>query len=848
MAKLTLSNIANLQNENTVVTAINNNNDLIEAAMENILFRDGTSPNHMESDLDMNSNRIINLPEAGSDTEPVRLIEFEDAINNLQLGEMAFPLSVGEGGTGKDTLTDTGVIVGNGTDPVHVTAAGVQGSVLTGVSLNDPIFVLGVVNIKSYTGVGEGDEVLDTSALQAAVDNPDIGTIYLPKGEYLLDADGLVMASNKRLVGDGMGLTVIKVAGTPNAGTDPIFANGKSNIIFQDITFDLNGFGTVLDGQYPGSRPFFYIVGGDRITFLRCGVKGFYNAGILTNTTHTVTVKDCVVEMAATSNGPTSSGNYGISIAGTGPIGAGNAYDCLVDGNLVINTSIGVSLRDSTISNNIVHGHGFGAGIHTQSLESNYNVRIIGNTVYDSGTDQDLAGAYPGGIENWAYNSVVANNVCFNNAACGINAGGKNSVYANNVCYNNGQAEVAGSAGIGAFAQDATFHCGGSLFIGNKCFDNQGTPTQEYGYLEHPNITAFGVTGITLGVNDFTGNELGDTLLENVPSRGGHLAGLFELTGGFTGGSHTLLSTLSTNNGGFHAFLTSSGTQTANRTLTFNLNDGDRTINLANNVTLGGAFQTSGGHSLILTTTNSTNVTLPTAGTLATLAGSETFTNKTLTSPAINSATIIGGTATALTGLTMVNGGFQQGFATTGALTANRNLTINLNDAARTLSMSGNLTVGNTVTFGGSFTTSGGHALTLTTTNATNVTLPTSGTLATVDNTAWTTYTPTVTAVSGTWTSGTASGAYKIIGKTVFLKLRYMNTTTGTATGGIIWSLPFTLVENNQVINGVEYQLNGKMMRGIATSTTSIQAKYYDNTFVPTDGERYVLEGVLELA
>lgn len=57
-------------------------------------------------------------------------------------------------------------------------------------------------------------------------------------------------------------------------------------------------------------------------------------------------------------------------------------------------------------------------------------------------------------------------------------------------------------------------------------------------------------------------------------------------------------------------------------------------------LTLAGNFATSGASALTLTTTGSTNVTLPTTGTLATLAGSETLSNKTLTSPTLNTPTV----------------------------------------------------------------------------------------------------------------------------------------------------------------------------------------------------------------
>jgi hypothetical protein len=71
--------------------------------------------------------------------------------------------------------------------------------------------------------------------------------------------------------------------------------------------------------------------------------------------------------------------------------------------------------------------------------------------------------------------------------------------------------------------------------------------------------------------------------------------------------------------------------------------------NGSNTITLGGNFTTSGAFATTLTATGTTSVTLPTTGTLATLAGTETFTNKTFTSPVTNSPTLTLSTSSSTT-------------------------------------------------------------------------------------------------------------------------------------------------------------------------------------------------------
>lgn len=77
MAKITLASTAGGYN----LAQINTNQQLIADELNGkVLYRDNPTgePNQMNNNLDMNSNRILNLPEPAALTEPVRLQELQD--------------------------------------------------------------------------------------------------------------------------------------------------------------------------------------------------------------------------------------------------------------------------------------------------------------------------------------------------------------------------------------------------------------------------------------------------------------------------------------------------------------------------------------------------------------------------------------------------------------------------------------------------------------------------------------------------------------------------------------------------------------------------------------------------
>ena len=97
-----------------------------------------------------------------------------------------------------------------------------------------------------------------------------------------------------------------------------------------------------------------------------------------------------------------------------------------------------------------------------------------------------------------------------------------------------------------------------------------------------------------------------------------------------------------------------------------------------------------------------------------------------------------------------------------------------------------------------SFSVTGDGVVTGVLTSATGLPLSTgvTGTLPVANGgtgdtgTAWTTYTPTLAASAGAFVTATASGAYKTIGKTLFIRLAVVVTDVGTASGYMTLTAP----------------------------------------------------------
>lgn len=176
MAKLSLTNVTSLTNESSAITTMAQNNAAIIAAMENTLSRDGTTPDMMEADFDMNSFRIINLPDALDEQEPATFGQLQDYVHAVGSGAI---LDLPYVTLGNSPITYNERVLTAGTN-IGLFDTGPGGEVV--VSINDAelnaLAALASASDKLpyFTGAGTADITSFTPYARTLVDDVDATT------------------------------------------------------------------------------------------------------------------------------------------------------------------------------------------------------------------------------------------------------------------------------------------------------------------------------------------------------------------------------------------------------------------------------------------------------------------------------------------------------------------------------------------------------------------------------------------------------------------------------------------------------------------------------------------------
>jgi hypothetical protein len=324
MAKLTLNTIGSRYGS---IDALNDNSDLIETAFENTLSRDGTGPNNMESDLDMDSNDIINVANlsvaslrvngqpvspgsinytgqvketqtatSGQTVFNLSTVSYAPLTNNLSVyvdGVYQNPTTYTENNSTRITF-DAGVHIGAVVDFVVLSLTDLPGT----IDASNVIYTPGgsgaatttvetklreTVSVKDFGAVGDG--VTDDRAAVQAAFNSGSKSVLFPEGTYwfgqyatsdaIIDLTGLGTDISIKTNG-----TVEFVCETTASGVVPRFfvLNGNSHFYCDPIRFRDLGYvvgsplrgaiAFLLEGENWGNVTFTSVYGKDMLALI----------------------------------------------------------------------------------------------------------------------------------------------------------------------------------------------------------------------------------------------------------------------------------------------------------------------------------------------------------------------------------------------------------------------------------------------------------------------------------------------------------------------------------------------------------------------------------------------------
>lgn len=407
MAKLTLTDVTSGY---ASTTAVNANNDLIEAALENTLSRDGATPNNMNANFDMNGFNILNqgnpitvsgfvwegqwltstLYTVGdviqnSGTAYICIVEHTSGVFATDLAALKWELVVEAnmptqtGNNAKFLQTDGVTATWQVPDSVEVSFTQVGIGAVTTTVQNK---LCESISVKDFGAIGDGvadDSAAFQSAINAAAGRP----IKIPEGNYTLltsltyNTTGLGHVDGLKLIGVGKR----KVTLNNNTGGVLItITAGTSSADFQ-YNGELSGF-TIKNPLGTGTKG--VLIDSSFQSRIDIKVMDHLSHGIHLYSTVGDATDCCQVDM----RGCETSTNGGDGIRIEGDSGAIQSEVWADGGRHIGNTGLAINMISAigcTARKNII-AYNLGGGIAvTRTLGGNYSkLCVIEDNEFDS--------------------------------------------------------------------------------------------------------------------------------------------------------------------------------------------------------------------------------------------------------------------------------------------------------------------------------------------------------------------------------------------------------------------------------------------------------------------------------
>jgi len=290
LPKLNLDDVANISGaESTALSTINTNSDRIETALENTLSRDGTTPNTMSADFDMNGNDILNIGSLGfSGGDTIQDLADQAAASALAAASSEAEAETAEANavaaaaialglidiTSADTRTALKAIDTTETTTAYLKEEGREGiflyrtgdfSTLVAADTEEGCYLAAdgiatttgawvrqhnaVINAKHFGAEPSNTAAENTTALQAWIDMlthlPGMG--FLPNGTYQFDTKLSMLSGSTGIYGEGQG-SILQYVGT-DLTSDVLEISSGTDISFVTIKdLSIYGVGSATDG------------------------------------------------------------------------------------------------------------------------------------------------------------------------------------------------------------------------------------------------------------------------------------------------------------------------------------------------------------------------------------------------------------------------------------------------------------------------------------------------------------------------------------------------------------------------------------------------------------------------